>query len=61
MIEMCGNNQLLTWTHSKRRLGPSNSLFEEGNIVCCLLAKQLPFDAVEEEDFFLEQYLSLLQ
>ncbi|XP_048763309.1 zinc finger protein 511-like [Ostrea edulis] len=55
MIEMCGNNQLLTWTHSKRRLGPSNSLFEEGNIVCCLLAKQLPFDAVEEEDFFLEQ------
>jgi hypothetical protein len=52
MIEMCENNKNLTWTHSKRRLEASHPLFEEGNIVCCILAKQFPFDAVEEEDFF---------
>lgn len=47
---MCENYQL-SWTHSKRRLEYSHPLFEEGNILCCMLAKQLPFDLAADEEF----------
>ncbi|XP_062567115.1 zinc finger protein 511-like [Saccostrea cucullata] len=49
---MCENSQKLKWTPLKRRLEPSHPLFEEGNIVCCLLTKQFPFDLSTEEEFF---------
>lgn len=53
---MCENNQL-SWTHSKRRLEHSHPLFEEGNILCCMLAKQLPFDVAAEEEFLDEGFV----
>lgn len=53
---MCENNKL-SWTHSKRRLEHSHPLFEEGNILCCMLAKQLPFDLEADEEFLDEGFV----
>ena len=50
-IKMCDKNQPGKWTHSKRQLKHSHPLFEEGNILCSILVKQLPFDASAPEEF----------
>lgn len=53
---MCENYQL-SWTHSKRCLEHSHPLFEEGNILCCMLAKQLPFDLAADEEFLDDRFV----
>ena len=54
---MCDKNQPGKWTHSKRQLKHSHPLFEEGNILCSILVKQLPFDASVPEGFSDPRYV----
>lgn len=58
-IKMCDKNQPGKWTHSKRQLKHSHPLFEEGNILCSILVKQLPFDASAPEGFSDPRYVQV--
>ncbi|XP_064595054.1 zinc finger protein 511-like isoform X2 [Liolophura sinensis] len=39
-----------SWQIQKRRRHPTDPFFEDGDLVCCLAGKQIPF--AEQEDFF---------
>ncbi|XP_070548258.1 zinc finger protein 511-like [Ptychodera flava] len=41
-----------TWSfkHVRRRLQPDNAFFEDGDVACCILLKQIPLDEDEDEN-----------
>ncbi|XP_077985837.1 zinc finger protein 511-like [Glandiceps talaboti] len=46
--------RVLSWSykHAKRRLEPEDPFFEDGNLACCLLIKQISLDFEEQDDLF---------